>query len=191
MKKYLISLSILSVLLFTCYSCTESHAAKLMPITSLPSMMVPVKHYSVAIKPYLLKLLAVLQDGTADYNWSDGCKCNVGLLAQIISNESYLDLRKEKIAEYPEWLKFMKDNKTTEPGCGSWKTLINLYCGQTKPTMHGIVGEMIKSGFTKEDLIHLEYLSDDYVLSHMKDDNLEQDKETDLIKYLKTWISLI
>jgi hypothetical protein len=177
----------LIICFMTSNSCTNSEASiPYKPIASLPS-----RSYSLTIKPYLHRLIMVLSENTAYYDWLDGCRCNVGLLAQIVTKESYEELKIRKHNEYSDFWNWADrgDGRNAE-NPHSWKSLINFYCGTEQRTTSGIVGDMINVGFTKEDLIHLEFLSDSYILSKINK-RLDYRNQDDLILYLKTWEGLI
>ncbi len=110
------------------------------------------------------------------YMWGHMGSCNCGNLAQEITQ-----LTKGEIHAY------------AMRGHGDWADQIHDFCPTSGMPMDLLISEMINAGLDREDLVHLERLSDQEVLQQLPlaERNLRHNYKEDVVKYLLTWADLM
>lgn len=112
-----------------------------------------------------------IQAGSA-YQWGHMGSCNCGHLAQVITNQTKAEIHRRAMRTYGDWTEHLND-----------------YCATSGLPFDHIVDEMLNFGFSKNDLSHLEKLSDPEVLRKLPPGkrNLKYNLRDDAVLYLKTW----
>lgn len=102
--------------------------------------------------------------------------CNCGNLAQIITKKT-----KAEIHAY------------AMQGPGDWNEQIVQYCRQGNMPINLIIFDLLRFGFTTEDLKHLEKLSDPKVLAGLgnKKNDLRHNQKADVVVYLNEWAKML
>jgi len=119
----------------------------------------------------LRKVAKKIQVSSA-YQWGHMGLCNCGFLAQEITM-----LTKEEI------------HRRAMQRHGDWSEQLNDYCPTSGLPMDNLISELLAFGFTREELSHLEKLSDPTIvnaLPHGKR-NLTHNVKEDVVIYLNTW----
>jgi myosin heavy subunit len=130
---------------------------------------------SITVIEALRTTISNLEKG-ASYQWGHmGC-CNCGNLAQVITNKNKAEIHQSAMRRHGDWNEQLFD-----------------YCPTSGLPIDHIIDEMIAFGFTKQDLAHLEKLSDPLVLQNLPLEKryLKHNIKTDVILYLKTWASYL
>ena len=98
--------------------------------------------------------------------------CNCGNLAQVITNKNKAEIHKSAMRRHGDWNEQLID-----------------YCPTSGLPIDHIIDEMLNFGFTRNDLSHLEKLSDQNILKHLPLElrYLKHNIKKDVILYLKTW----
>jgi len=110
-----------------------------------------------------------------DYQWGHMGSCNCGFLAREISK-----LTKAQIHEYA-----MRKS-------GDWSEQINDFCDTSEMPFDLLLSEMLQVGLEREDLIHLEKLTDKNVLKNLpKGKFLMYNIKKDVILYMRIWADLL
>ena len=111
---------------------------------------------------------------SASYQWGHMGSCNCGNLAQVITNLDKAEIHKSAMRRHGDWNEQLID-----------------YCPTSGLPIDHIIDEMLAFGFSREDLAHLEKLSDPKILRQLPLDKryLKHNLKTDVLVYLKTWIS--
>lgn len=124
----------------------------------------------------LQKTIQKLENGEK-YQWGHMGSCNCGHLAQELTN-----LSKAEIHEYALMTR-----------SGDWADQVSAFCANSGLHMDIIIDEMLRHGLTRQDLIHLERLSDQKILRRlpMEERYLKHNKKDDVIKYFKTWLEVL
>jgi hypothetical protein len=119
-----------------------------------------------------LRNTAIRLEQSGQYQWGHMGLCNCGFLAQEITH-----LGKKEIHQ-----RAMCRN-------GDWHEQLNDYCPASGLLIDDIIQAMLSIGFDREDLIHLERLSDPAILCELNPlaRNLQYNSKTDVILYLHTW----
>jgi hypothetical protein len=106
------------------------------------------------------------------YQWGHMGACNCGFLAQQITH-----LKKEDI------------HQRAMQGHGDWSEQLNDYCPTSGLLFDDLISTMLAFGFDRDDLKHLERLSDARVLRNLSVEqrNLQYNKRDDVVLYLRTW----
>jgi hypothetical protein len=106
------------------------------------------------------------------YQWGHMGACNCGFLAQQITR-----LKKEDI------------HQRAMQGHGDWSEQLNDYCPTSGLLFDDLISTMLAFGFDRDDLKHLERLSDARILRHLslEQRNLQYNKRDDVVLYLRTW----
>lgn len=93
---------------------------------------------------------------TLEFDWYKPCRCCCGLVAQILLNKTMVDLFNDLNVRYKTL--GMTDDQ-------SWANLVNRICPITGRPTDEIFAQLYDEGLTRDDIIHLEYLSDPKVLA--------------------------
>ena len=111
---------------------------------------------------------------SASYQWGHMGSCNCGNLAQVITNLDKAEIHKSAMRRHGDWNEQLID-----------------YCPTSGLPIDHIIDEILAFGFSREDLAHLEKLSDPKILRQLPLDKryLKHNLKTDVLVYLKTWIS--
>ena len=136
-------------------------------------MAIPSLHIIDALR----KTANQLQNGSR-YEWGHMGSCNCGNLAQTITAFSRAEIQ-QRALQTP----------------GDWSEQLVEYCPSSGLPMDFIIEKMIDFGFSKQDLRHLEWLSDEIivkeVLKNTSQTYLTRNSKQDTILYMKTWASLL
>ena len=154
-----------------------------------------------------------LKDGSFPYLWSECNRCNVGVVASCVLGvgiEKLEDLLDRSIERTQKALNM--DNKGVW-----WSDMIGVLCPITGRPIHKIFRDLMDAGLTKQDMIHLEKLSDPRILKKAgiktthtvpkksrkhwwnkaiitqveECDYQYNESKNNLIKYLDAWISIL
>lgn len=111
-----------------------------------------------------------------NYQWGHMGSCNCGFLAQEISKLSKDQIHSRAMQKY-----------------GDWNDQLNDYCPTSGMLMDDLITEMLNVGLDTDDLKHLEKLSDTNVLRRLplEERHLSHNYKSDVVKYIKTWVSLL
>jgi hypothetical protein len=121
----------------------------------------------------LRKTASQLENGNR-YEWGHMGSCNCGNLAQTITSFSRAEIQKYALQKRGDWSEQLID-----------------YCPTSGYPMDLIIEKMIDFGFTRDDLRHLEWLSDTAILSKIGVTFLNRNIKSDTILYLKNWANLL
>lgn len=126
---------------------------------------------SITVIQALRKTVENLEKG-ATYQWGHMGSCNCGNLAQVITNLNKAEIHKSAMRRHGDWNEQLVD-----------------YCPTSGLPIDHIIDEMLAFGFSREDLAHLEKLSDPKILRSLPADKkyLKHNLKGDVILYLKTW----
>lgn len=130
-------------------------------------------HSSLKIIDALRKTALSLESGNR-YEWGHMGSCNCGNLAQTITSFTRAEIQKYALEKRGDWSEQLID-----------------YCPTSGFPMDLIIEKMIDFGFTKQDLNHLEWLSDTNILNKIGVAYLNRNLKSDTILYLKSWANLM
>lgn len=128
---------------------------------------------TLQITDALRKTVTQLENGNR-YEWGHMGSCNCGNLAQTITSFSRAEIQKYALEKRGDWSEQLTD-----------------YCPTSGFPMDLMIQKMIDFGFTKQDLHHLEWLSDTDILLKMNVSYLNRNLKSDTILYLKTWANML
>lgn len=128
---------------------------------------------SIKIIDSLRKTAQQLENGNR-YEWGHMGSCNCGNLAQTITTFSRAEIQKYALEKRGDWSEQLID-----------------YCPTSGYPMDMIIEKMIDFGFSRQDLNHLEWLSDREILNETGLEFLDRNLKANTILYLKTWANLI
>jgi hypothetical protein len=130
---------------------------------------------TVQVIDAIQKTVARLEKSTT-YQWGHMGSCNCGNLAQVITSLDKAEIHKYAMRRHGDWNEQLID-----------------YCPTSGLPIDHIIDQMLAFGFTREDLAHLERLSDPEVLKILPKDKryLKHNFKKDVIIYLKAWINLL
>ena len=129
---------------------------------------------SLKIIDALRKTANQLENGHR-YEWGNMGSCNCGNLAQTVTTFSRAEIQKYALEKR-----------------GDWSEQLVEYCPTSGFPMDLIIEKMIAFGFSKQDLRHLEWLSNTEILSQLEDKkHLNRNLKSDTILYMKTWATLL
>ncbi len=130
---------------------------------------------TIQLMEALLETANQLENGV-NYQWGHMGSCNCGHLAQVVTG-----LTKERIHQESMYR------------TGDWKDQLRDYCPQSGLPMDVIIDKMIEAGFTANDLVHLERLSDIQILKKLPTSHfhLNHNSSKDAALYLRCWASLM
>lgn len=128
---------------------------------------------SLKIIDALRKTASQLENGNR-YEWGHMGSCNCGNLAQTITSFSRAEIQKYALEKRGDWSEQLID-----------------YCPTSGLPMDLIIEKMMNFGFTRQDLRHLEWLSDTDILNKMQVPYLNRNLKSDTISYIKSWATLL
>lgn len=107
-----------------------------------------------------------------DYQWGHMGSCNCGFLVQEVTHLRREEIHARAMCRY-----------------GDWSEQLNDYCPTSGLLMDDLISEMLAFGFDRDDLIHLERLSDQEILAWAKPNerNFQHNVKEDAIRYLLLW----
>lgn len=110
------------------------------------------------------------------YMWGHMGSCNCGHLAQEITR-----LSKSEIHAY------------AMRGHGDWSEQVNDFCPTSGLPMDLLISQMLDAGLDRDDLSHLERLSDQQVLRRLPpaERHLRHNLRDDVVKYMLAWAELL
>jgi hypothetical protein len=110
------------------------------------------------------------------YSWAHQGNCNCGHLAQVLTNKSHAEIHAFALQKAGDWSEHVID-----------------YCPTSGFPIDHIIATILNAGFTRDDLVHLERLSDPAILARLpyNERHLKHNVRADVIRYLEAWITLI
>ena len=128
---------------------------------------------SLKIITALQKTATQLENGHR-YEWGHMGSCNCGNLAQTITSFTRAEIQQYALQKRGDWSDQLLD-----------------YCPTSGYPMDMIIERMVDFGFTAQDLRHLEWLSDNDIISHIGVPFLNRNLKSDTILYLNSWADLL
>ena len=128
---------------------------------------------SLKIIDALRKTAKQLENGNR-YEWGHMGSCNCGNLAQTVTSFSKAEIQKYALQKTGDWSEQLVD-----------------YCPTSGLPMDLIIEKMLDFGFTRQDLRHLEWLSDADILNKIGVSYLNRNLKSDTILYLQSWANLV
>ena len=128
---------------------------------------------SIKIISALRNTIKHLKSG-APYQWGHMGACNCGNLAQEVTLLSKAEIHAYAMQKH-----------------GDWNEQLNEYCPSSGLPVDLMIGELVGAGFTLQDLMHLERLSDPLILSAIppeKRSGMQKNNKQDLLLYLESWV---
>ena len=112
----------------------------------------------------------------APYSWGHFGSCNCGHLAQTITHRSPAEIHRIAVERAANWGELAVD-----------------HCPSTGYPADHVVEAMLELGLTREELAHLEELTDPRVLGQLPRESrhLRRNDRAHLILYLETWADLL
>jgi hypothetical protein len=113
---------------------------------------------------------------SSHYQWGHMGSCNCGFLAQQVTRLNKDQIHRRAMERY-----------------GDWSEQLNDYCPSSGFAIDDLISEMLAFGFDRDDLKHLERLSDPKVLRSLSVEqrNLNHNVKKDVITYLQAWADLL
>ena len=109
-------------------------------------------------------------DNGCNYEWGHMGRCNAGCLVQNLTNKTDKEIAKMVNFEIDEWSEHAND-----------------YCHGTNENVNELFDSLKQFGLSYQDMMHIEYLSDPKVLSHLPDDrkHLQKNNPKDVSAYMR------
>ncbi len=129
----------------------------------------------------------------AKYNWSHQGSCNCGHLAQTATKLTHNEIHAIAIEGFGEWQDHIRDFPTVVEAEEFVDRSIEL-CSMTGYTIDHIVKTILDLGFSREDIYHLEKLSNQEILKKIPLSQrrlLQYRKREDVVLYLQTWAAML
>lgn len=106
------------------------------------------------------------------YQWGHMGNCNCGFLAQVVTGQAAPAIHQAAMR-----------------GHGDWTEQLNDYCPSTGLGLDALIDDLLDFGFEREDLAHLERLTDPIVLSSFPGGGrfLCHNNKRDVIEYYIRW----
>ncbi|MEM6456285.1 MAG: hypothetical protein AAF772_14415 [Acidobacteriota bacterium] len=114
-----------------------------------------------------------LDDGATRYRWTHMGACNCGHLAQTVTRLSAAEIHARALEKAGDWHQQVRD-----------------YCPTSGYPMDHVVGALLELGLTRDDLGHLERLSDARILRRLPDDvrrTIDPRSRDHAARYLRAW----
>ena len=111
-------------------------------------------------------------ESSSSYQWGHMGLCNCGFLAQEITALTGHEIHRRAMQ-----------------GHGDWTEQLNDYCPTSGLPMDNLITELLAFGFTRQELSHLEKLSDPMVLNRLPvyARTLTHNTKKDVVIYLNVW----
>jgi hypothetical protein len=107
------------------------------------------------------------------YQWGHMGACNCGHLAQVVTSLSKAEIHRYAMEK-----------------SGDWADQVHDFCPSSSLPFDLLISELLKTGLNADDLINLERLSDEKVLTAVGRKLLHNKKE-DVIEYMEKWAELM
>jgi hypothetical protein len=123
-----------------------------------------------------LRTAAFKMQNSSLYQWGHMGSCNCGFLAQEITH-----FDKEEI------------HRRAMTGAGDWSEQLRDYCPTSGLPMDEMISMLLEFGFDRDDLAHLERLSDPSVLSMMPAAAVPLcfNQQAHAVRYMRVWADLL
>ncbi len=130
-----------------------------------------------------LPLIQALRDtarrltAEAPYQWGHMGSCNCGHLAQTVTSLTKAEIHTQALQRYGDWERQLID-----------------YCPTSGLPFDQTIDEMLALGFSRQDLTHLEKVSDPTVrmaIPFERRNALRHNQRDDVVLYLRTWADLL
>ena len=110
------------------------------------------------------------------YQWGHMGHCNCGFLAQVVTGKTPADIHAAAML-----------------GHGDWNEQLTDYCPSTGLAMESVIGQLLEIGFDRDDLAHLERLSDPKILQLLPGcgSTLRHNCKQDVLSYLQACAKLL
>ena len=112
--------------------------------------------------------------GETHYQWGHMGMCNCGHLAQSITGLTHAEIHASALARE-----------------GDWEEQANRYCPTSGLLIDSVLAAMFALGLTRDDVRHLEKLSDPRVLRQAGVAYLRRNQREDVLVYLRAWRALL
>lgn len=111
----------------------------------------------------------------ARYEWGHMAHCNCGHLIQTVTQQTGIEVARKVNDHLLEWTEHAQ-----------------VRCSHTGHPLEEMFEALEKVGFTREDVIHLENLSDRQVLCHLGERvHLNRNQRDDVVRYLRAMAELL
>lgn len=119
-----------------------------------------------------LRETATRLENSPGYQWGHMGNCNCGFLAQVVTGESAPAI-----------------HQAAMQGHGDWSEQLNDYCPSTGLGINALIDKLIDFGFERDDLAHLERLTDPVVLATFPESGklLCHNNKNDVVEYYRRW----
>jgi hypothetical protein len=130
-----------------------------------------------------LPLIQALRDtarrlaAEAPYQWGHMGSCNCGHLAQTVTSLTKAEIHTQALQRYGDWERQLID-----------------YCPTSGLPFDQTIDEMLALGFSRQDLTHLEKISNPIVrmaIPFERRNTLRHNQRDDVVLYLCTWADLL
>jgi hypothetical protein len=108
------------------------------------------------------------------YQWGHMGNCNCGHLAQQLTSKTPEEIHRYAMEKHGDWADQVLD-----------------FCPESGMTMDWLIAELTSYGLTTRDLIDLERLSNQEVLSKAGVQAMEKNKKDDVVRYMEAWAELV
>lgn len=111
------------------------------------------------------------------YEWGHMGSCNCGNLAQTLLGIGKAEIHRAAMHS---------------PTVGDWNEQLQAYCEVSGLEIDRLIFTLLQKGFTLEDLMQLEYLSNPAVYGRISNKSyLQRNRREDVVLYLETWATLL
>ena len=122
-----------------------------------------------------LRITADRIEEGAPYQWGHMGQCNCGHLAQTITRRTAAEIHRSALAE----------------STGEWSEHLRDRCGVSGALIDDVTDALLAFGLTREELAHLEHLSDPRVLARLGVTELVRYRRDHAVRYLRAWAALV
>ena len=152
----------------------------------------------------LTLVINAIEQKTVVHNWQEPGQCNMGLVAQVLLEKSAAHISKV-VLSLGQQMPDVRDEYRSP----TWNEVINFFCPLSGLSNVQIIKTLQESGLSRDDIAHLENLSDPEILKRSgietkkiiksglftasKTEEIEDYyRETEnLLKYIKTWKKML
>ncbi len=144
-----------------------------------------VANRPIELAQYLETSAMIIKSADTRYMWNEQGSCNVGIVAQLVTGLTPLEIESFTV-KYP-----LPDRKYN--GDWTWSGAVSQYCTITGQSKIEIINKIMAVGMDREDFYHLEYLSNKEILkkANLNQDKVDYSNEDNLVKYMEAWATMI
>ena len=104
-----------------------------------------------------------LKNNIVTYRWEKQGQCNCGIVLQAVLGEDRFQIQ-NRFREESKLLSLLPNNSQFQSSDRTWRNIVKNTCSATGIPTDGILKMLYDKGLSPEDIVHLEYMSNNTIL---------------------------